>query len=170
MADLARRKSGEARFVEERTVSGLERPLQLSGRLSFTAPDRFARYTEQPKAESMEVVGSEVTLKRGKFTRRMSLDSVQELSAMADAMRGTLTGDASLLRRQFKVEFKGAQAQWQLHLTPLDARLAAQVQAIEISGRQMDIATILIHLAGGDRSLMRVEPLGESAAVAPPAP
>jgi hypothetical protein len=168
MSDLARRKSGEARFTEERTVAGLERPLQFSGRLSFTAPDRFARYTEWPRPESMEVVGSEVTLRRGKFARRVSLDSVQELSAMADAMRGTLTGDATLLRRQFKVEFKGTQTQWHLNLTPIDARLAAQVQAIEITGRQMDIATILVHLAGGDRSLMRIEPVGEAAAATAP--
>ena len=38
MALLAQRKSGEARFTEERTVTGFDSPLRASGTLSFTAP------------------------------------------------------------------------------------------------------------------------------------
>ena len=47
-AVLAQRKSGETRFTEERFVSGFDSPLRASGTLSFTAPDRFARYTVEP--------------------------------------------------------------------------------------------------------------------------
>ena len=67
MAMLAQRKGGEARFTEERTVSSLDVPLRASGRLSFQAPDRFARYTEVPTRESMEVQGNQVVKARQSY-------------------------------------------------------------------------------------------------------
>ena len=159
MALLAQRKSGEARFTEERTVSSLDTTLRASGRLTFNAPDRFARYTEEPRAESMEVQGNTVVLKRGSRTRQMALDAIPELSALADAMRGTLSGDAQALQKHFKVEVSGGPAKWVLSLTPSDTRLARNVQQLEIVGTGADVRSIDLRLAGGDRSLMLVEPL-----------
>ena len=169
MAVLAQRKGGEARFTEERTVSTLDNPLRASGRLSFQAPDRFARYTEEPTTESMEVQGNQVLLKRGSRTRQMALDAVPELAALADAMRGTLNGDAAALQRHFKAQVSGNATRWVLLLTPLDLRLARSVQQLEIAGLGPDVRSIDLRLVGGDRSLMLVEPLAAAAAPAAPA-
>ena len=158
MSLLAQRKSGQAHFTEERTVSGFDSPLRASGHLSFAAPDRFARYTEEPRAESMEVQGNDVVLKRGGRTRQLSLDAVPELSALADAMRGTLTGDAVALQRHFRTEVSGSAAKWVLRLTPSDARLAQSVRQIEMVGQGSDVRSIELQLAGGDRSLMLIDP------------
>ena len=67
---LAQHKAGEARFTEERFVSGFDAPLRSSGTLSFAAPARFARHTLQPTRESMEVQGRTLLLKRGGRTRQ----------------------------------------------------------------------------------------------------
>ncbi len=75
---LAQRTSAEARFTEERFVSGFDNPLQASGVLSFSAPDRFVRQTLEPQAESMAVEGNTVTLKRGTRSRQMAMDAVPE--------------------------------------------------------------------------------------------
>ena len=168
MALLAQRKSGEARFTEERTVSSLENPLLASGRLSFQAPDRFARYTEEPRAESMEVQGNQVVMKRGTRTRQTALDAIPELAALADAMRGTLNGDALALQRHFKTQVSGNAARWVLLLTPLDSRLARSVQQLEIAGTGSEVHSTDLRLVGGDRSLMLITPL--AAATATPAP
>ena len=96
---LAQRKSGEARFEETRLVSGIDGPLFSSGTLSFTAPDAFARRTLRPREESMTVQGNVMTLKRGGRSRQMTLDAVPELTALVEAMRGTLTGDAVALQK-----------------------------------------------------------------------
>ena len=168
MALLAQRKGGEARFTEERTVSSLENPLLASGRLSFQAPDRFARYTEEPRAESMEVQGNQVVMKRGTRTRQMALDAIPELAALADAMRGTLNGDALALQRHFKTQVSGNAARWVLLLTPLDSRLARSVQQLEIAGTGSEVHSTDLRLVGGDRSLMLITPL--AAATATPAP
>jgi Outer membrane lipoprotein carrier protein LolA-like len=167
MGQLAQRKSGEARFSEERTVSNLDDTLRASGRLSFQAPDRFARYTEEPRAESMEVQGNQVLLKRGGRTRQMALDAIPELAALADAMRGTLNGDALALQRHFKTQVSGNTARWVLLLTPLDSRLARSVQQLEIAGTGSEVRSIDLLLFGGDRSLMLVSPITTPAATAP---
>ena len=169
MAVLAQRKQGEARFTEERTVSSLDNTLRSSGRLSFQAPDRFARYTEEPTTESMEVQGNQVLLRRGSRTRQMALDAVPELAALADAMRGTLGGDAQALQRHFRAQVSGNATRWVLLLTPLDSRLARSVQQLEMAGLGPDVRSVDLRLVGGDRALMLVEPLAAKSVSAPTA-
>jgi hypothetical protein len=57
MQRLGQRRSGEARFTEERIVSGFDSPLRSSGTLSFAAPDRFVRQTLQPVQEVGRTAG-----------------------------------------------------------------------------------------------------------------
>ncbi len=156
---LAQRKSGEARFSEERFVSGLDGPLRASGTLSFTAPDRFARVTTEPRAESMAVDGNQLVLKRGGRTRQMALDALPEVTALIEAVRGTLTGNAVTLERHFRITVDGGPAQWTLLLVPRDARLATQVRELKITGMRGDLRVVELWLAGGDRSVMVIDPL-----------
>ena len=158
-AQLAQRKSGEARFTEERFVSGFDGPLRASGTLSFTAPDRFARFTTEPRAESMVVDGNSLVLKRGSRSRQMALDTVPEVAALIEAVRGTLTGNALTLDRHFKVKVEGSATLWTLTLVPRDQRLATQVREIKIAGLVSDVRSVELWLAGGDRSLMLIDPL-----------
>lgn len=160
-AQLAQRKSGEARFTEERVVSGFDSPLRASGRLSFSAPGRFARFTTEPRPESLVVDGNRLVLTRGGRSRQMALDAVPEVAALIEAVRGTLTGNAQTLEKHFKVKVEGSAAQWTLTLVPRDARLATQVRELKISGLGSDLRSVELWLAGGDRSLMLIEPLIE---------
>lgn len=159
MQRMAQRKAGEARFTEERIVSGIDSPLTASGTLSFSAPDRFARHTLHPLKESMEVQGRTLVLRRGGRTRQLEMDTVPEIGALLEALRGTLTGDAALLRKHFRTELTGSDAQWVLLLEPLDERLARQVMQIEVVGQATDVRSIALQLTGGDRSLMLLEPV-----------
>ena len=160
---LATRQSAEARFTEERHVAGFDGPLRASGTLAFKAPDTFARHTLEPRAESMIVQGNTVVLERGGRRRQMALDAVPELTALVEAVRGTLRGDAATLRRHFHTRVDGTPALWTLTLVPLDDRLAAQVRELRIAGQQAALRSVELWLAGGDRSLMSIEP----AAIAP---
>lgn len=159
MQRMAQRPAGEARFTEERIVSGVDMPLTASGSLSFSAPDRFARHTLHPVKESMEVQGRTLILRRGGRTRQMDMDAMPEVGALLEAMRGTLTGDAALLQKHFRTALSGDEAKWVLLLKPLDARLARQVDQIEVVGQAADVRSIALQLSGGDRSLMLLEPV-----------
>lgn len=166
MALLAKQKSGEARFTEQRFVHGLEGPLDASGTLSFDAPDKLVRRTLSPRIETMAVEGNTLTLSRGGRNRTLALDSMPELLGLVEAMRGTLTGDGATLQRYFRSTVSGSSAKWTLDLTPLDSRLAAQVRSMRISGRASDVLGLEMEFVGGDRSVMNITPGG---AVAVPA-
>ena len=119
MVLLAQRGSGQARFIEERTVAGFEGPLRSSGLLSFTAPDRFSRETLEPRRERMEVAGNQIRLERGGRVRVLTLDAVPELVALVEGLRGTLSGNAALLRKHFELRLEGQARLWTLTLQPL---------------------------------------------------
>jgi len=162
MQQLARQKSGEANFVEQRFVRGVDGPLASAGTLSFTAPDKLARRTQSPRPESMVVEGNTLTLSRGGRTRTLTLDSMPELQGMVDALRGTLTGDSQLLQRNFRSQLGGTLASWTLDLQPVDDRLAAQVRSVRLSGRQGQVLGVEMEFVGGDRSVMTITPKAPS--------
>jgi len=162
MGPLSQRRSGEAKFVEQRFVSVLDQTLTYTGTLTFSAPDRLARHTLTPRPESFVVEGNQLTLQRGERVRRVALDSVPELAAMVEAMRGTLSGDASALQRYFKPTVQGAASRWTLTLVPLDSRLLGVVRQLRIDGYQADVRVVELQLADGDRSVMTIEPVAKS--------
>jgi hypothetical protein len=158
MGLLAQQKSGEATFTEQRFVRGLDGPLDASGVLSFTAPDRLVRRTVTPRPESMSVEGNTLTLSRGGRTRTVTLDSMPELLGMVEAMRGTLTGNAQSLERYFRSTLTGSSSNWALELKPIDERLAAQVRTMRLTGRGGEVLGIEMEFIGGDRSVMNITP------------
>ncbi len=159
MGLLAKQKSGEARFTEQRFVHGLEGPIEAAGTLSFTAPDRLTRQTVSPRPETMAVEGNTLTLSRAGRTRTLTLDSMPELLGMVEAMRGTLSGDAQTLQRHFKSTLGGSRSNWALDLQPVDERLAAQVQSVRLTGRAGEVLGIEMAFRGGDRSVMTIVPI-----------
>jgi hypothetical protein len=161
MGTLAQRRSGEAKFVEQRFVSVLDQTLTYTGTLSFTAPDRLARHTLTPRPESFVVEGNQLTLQRGERVRRLALDNVPELAAMVEAMRGTLSGDGTALKRYFKPTVQGVATRWTLTLVPIDFRLLGVVRQLRIDGQRADVRVVELQLADGDRSVMSIEPVAE---------
>ena len=81
-----------------------------------------------------------------------------ELTALVEAVRATLTGNASTLQRHFTARVEGGPALWTLTLQPRDARLATQVREVQIAGQNADVRSVALWMAGGDRSLMLVQP------------
>jgi len=159
MALLAQRRGGEARFVEQRFVKGLDEPLRSTGTLSFAAPDRFTRATLEPRAESVSVEGNSVTMKRGGRSRTLTLDAAPEAAALVEAVRGTLTGNTATLQRLFRTALGGSTEQWVLDLTPIEVSLYNQVRIVRIMGRRSDVVSVEVQLADGDRSVMSITPL-----------
>lgn len=167
MGLLSQRRSGEAVFTETRFVQILDAPQVSSGRLSFSAPDRFVRETLQPKPESVSVDGNTVQLMRHGRTRTLSLDSAPEVRAMVEAVRGTLTGNAEALQRLFKPVVSGSTPAWTLDLTPLPGQASGPIRLVRIEGRQDEVRTVEVTLNDGDRSLMKIEPVVASPSSAP---
>jgi outer membrane lipoprotein-sorting protein len=160
---LAKVKSGEAVFTEQRTVDMLERTLDSSGRLSFAVPDTFVRETLKPRQEKLAVVGNMVTMSAGSRSRTVPLDSVPEAAVIVEAIRGTLTGNRELLERHFAATVAGNPQRWQLELTPIEPRVRELVRVVQLAGQQSQVRGVTVIMADGDRSVMSIEPMASAA-------
>ena len=170
MQMLAQVKAGEATFVEKRYVTMLERTLQSSGRLSFSAPDTFVRETLKPRQERLAVVGNDVTMSLGARSRTVPLDSLPEAALVVGAIRGTLTGNRELIERSYTASVSGTPQRWLLELVPRDVRLREQVVSVRVTGQQAVVNEVSVTMADGDRSVMTIEPVAAAKPVTAGAP
>ncbi|HEX5127247.1 MAG TPA: LolA-related protein [Rhodocyclaceae bacterium] len=159
MALLAQTKSGKATFVEQKYIGLLDKPVESSGELSFTAPDQLEKRTLKPKPESMVLKGDDLTLERGKQSMHMSLQERPEVAALVDSIRATLTGDQAALERTYKLSLDGDEKKWVLTLTPLSPDVANMVAHIRISGTRGTVHVIEIEQSDGDHSIMTISPM-----------
>ncbi|MDB5966128.1 MAG: putative transrane protein [Polaromonas sp.] len=157
MQNLSQNKSGRATFVERKYIAVLDKPVESSGDLLYTAPDRLEKRTLKPRPESMVVSGSELLVERGRQKHRVQLQNYPELAAFIDSIRGTLAGDLKSLERSYQVGLEGNPERWTLQLLPIDDKMRAVVQRIRISGAADEVRSVEISQADGDRSVMTIE-------------
>ena len=157
MDTLAQSKSGRATFVETKHIALLDKPVESSGELLYTAPDRLEKRTLKPKAESMTVNGGALLIERGKQKYHLQLQTYPELAAFIDSIRGTLSGDRKALERNYRLSLDGSAERWTLQLLPLDEKMQAVTRRIRISGVRDQVGSIEITQADGDSSLMVIE-------------
>lgn len=156
---LAQTRSGQARFVERKYIALLDRPVESSGELSFTAPDRLEMRTLKPRPQAMLLVGSRLTLEQDGRQRTVDLQAYPEVAAFVEGIRGTLAGDRQALERVYRVHLIGTPARWQLMLEPRDPGMSRIISRIRIGGSQVDVTTVAYEHADGDRSEMQITPL-----------
>ena len=159
METLAQNKSGRATFVEAKHIALLDKPVESSGELLYTAPDRLEKRTLKPKPESMVVNGGELFIERGRQKYNLQLQAYPELAAFIDSIRGTLAGDRKALERNYRLGLEGTAERWTLQLLPLDEKMQAVIKGIRISGARDQVRSIEITQADGDSSLMTIEKL-----------
>ena len=159
MRDLAQTRSGRASFVEKKSIAMLDKPVESSGELFYTAPDHLEKRTLKPKAESMTVDADTLIIERGRQKHRLQLQDYPELAAFIDSIRGTLAGDRKALERNYRLSLDGTVERWTLQLLPLDEKMQAVVKRIRIAGMGTTVHSIEITQTDGDSSLMRIEKL-----------
>jgi len=152
---LAQNKARKATFVEKKFIGILDRPIESSGDLSFTAPDKLVKRTLKPKSELLILNGDILTIDQpGKNRMTVSLQEHPEVSAFIESIRGTLAGDRSALENLYTLKLTGSPSQWQLILTPKQARLSNIFSRILIGGSDADVKTIDLDQRDGDHSEM----------------
>ena len=157
---LSRNQPGRATFNETRHLALLDRPLESSGELRFTPPNRLERRTLAPGSDSLVVDGDVLTLERAGRRHTLSLREHPEIAVFIESIRGTLAGNRAALERAYALALEGEAKRWILVLKPLSPAAAKFVARIEVSGRQADIHQVDIFQADGDRSLMTIRRMG----------
>lgn len=153
---LAQRRHGVAEFSQQQFLSVLKHPLVSSGLLLYEAPDHLEQRTLKPHPQSLVVDHGLVTLQLGERERTLRLADYPQLLPLVESVRATLAGDRAALEREFKLEFSGALAHWELLLVPRDPALALQLRHIRLSGEGDAISEVEVLQSSGDRSLMRI--------------
>ncbi len=159
MRSLAKTHTDHASFVEKKSIAMLEKPVESSGELFYTAPDHLEKRTLKPKAESMTVDADTLVIERGRQKHRLPLQDYPELAAFIDSIRGTLAGDRKALERNYRLSLDGTAEHWTLQLLPLDEKMLAVVKRIRIAGVRDAVRSVEITQADGDSSLMLIEKL-----------
>ncbi len=159
MQGLAQNKSGRASFVETKYIAMLDKPVESSGELLFTAPGRLEKRTFKPKPESVLVENGTLTVERGKRRNVLRLQDYPELVAFTESIRGTLAGDTAALKRIYTLDLEGSQEGWTLSLRPIEAKMQELVQRIRIGGSHAEVKSIEIEQTDKDRSVMVIEKL-----------
>lgn len=157
MNGLAQTRSGHARFVEKKSIAILEQPVESSGDLLYTAPDRLEKRTLKPKLETMVVNGDNLQIERGRQKIQLQLQTYPELAAFIDSIRGTLAGDRKALERSYQLSLEGAAQGWTLRLVPLDSKMKQVVALIRITGVRDELRSIHVTQVDGDSSVMQIE-------------
>lgn len=159
MQMLSQQKSGQARFVERKYISMLDKPVESSGEMSFTAPDRMEMRTLKPKKQTLLLDGNRLTMEQDGRQRTVSLQSYPEVSAFVEGIRGTLAGDRQALEKVYQVHLLGSASRWQLMLVPRDPNMSRIISRIRIGGVQGDVTQVAYDHADGDRSEMQITPV-----------
>jgi outer membrane lipoprotein-sorting protein len=153
---LAKERPAHAQFHERKYLSLLTEPVDSSGELFFSPPDRLEKRTTSPKPETVIVDRKQVTLERGGRKRTLGLRENPGIAVLVESIRSTLAGDLDSLSHTYAVQLEGDASKWRLVLRPLDASLASLVERIEIGGVDAEVRSVEIFQADGDRSVMTI--------------
>ena len=159
MHGLAQIRSGHASFLEKKYIAMLDKPVESSGDLFYSAPDHLGKRTLKPKTESMTVDGGALVIERGHQKYHLQLQDYPEVGAFIDSIRGTLAGDRKALERNYRLSLDGTVERWTLQLLPADEKMQAVVRRIRITGVRDAVRSIEITQTDGDSSLMLIEKL-----------
>jgi len=166
MRALAQRGADRATFVEKKFLAILDKPLESSGELRYAPPDRLEMRTLKPKPELLVLERDKLAIERGNQKHSLRLRDYPEIAAFVESLRDTLAGDHKALERVYRLELHGNQERWTLVMLPSDAKLAAMVLRIDVTGTRDRVRSIEILQADGDRSVITVERIVGAASTA----
>ncbi len=157
MARMAGIPERHENFQEEKRFAALDQPLRSSGQLIYVRPAYLSKITIAPEPETLVVDGDRLTLTTAdRQTRSFRVDRRPEISALVDAVRGTLAGNLTLLENHFKVSVQGDNADWTLVLTPVETVVRRLIQNIVVGGHGTDIRTLRIIAVNQDQQIMTI--------------
>jgi len=164
LARLARPAPDSTSFVEVRYSSLLDQPIVVSGHLEHRKDGSLVRSVEWPYQEVTEVHGENVSVARaGSRPRRFTLDRAPELRGMLTSFGAILQGDRQTLDQYFAVSAKGADAHWEITLTPRVDKLRQHLSRIVVNGVENRPKCFTLEEPDGDESLMALGITGPEA-------
>jgi hypothetical protein len=148
--------SAEVSYTESKYSSLLSEPIVSSGTLSYRRPGIVEKTMTKPRHERFRIAGEELIIVRNDTEVRIALSSQPLLSAFAASLRGVLAGDATLLRKHYRLALAGDERSWRLDMLPLEVETGRFVDRITVAGSAGRVEQIEVRESNGDRSVLQI--------------
>ncbi|MBK7773249.1 MAG: outer membrane lipoprotein carrier protein LolA [Sandaracinaceae bacterium] len=151
LAGFASMTGMSARFVEEKQIALLVRPIRSEGVLYFTAPGRLMRRVTSPTVSAALIEGDTLTFVGDGRREEIPISSNAVVGGFVSSFRHVLAGDRAALERAFTLRFEALGGQrWRLRLLPRNADLRRFLTEMELVGEGARVETMVMREASGD--------------------
>ena len=133
LAQLSQHTAIRAAFTQQRLSPALTQPQTSSGQLLFVTGHGMLWQVQQPYQETLALTGTR-TARIGVSGAMQTVRGERGVSQISQMLQGMLGGQLDAVRRQFDVQASGNAAQWNLRLTPRQARVAQVLHTIQLDG------------------------------------
>jgi len=139
-----------ARFVEEKKIALLKRPLRSEGTVAFAAPGLLVRRAEKPEPATLLLDGEVLTVADASGQRRIDLQESAIVRHFVLTFVNVLRGDRAALERAYALVFELTPAGWKLQLTPKTAELRRFVARAVLEGHGSSVDRMTLEEENGD--------------------
>jgi outer membrane lipoprotein-sorting protein len=133
LAQLSQHTAVRANFTQERKNPALTQPQNSSGQLLFVAGHGMLWQVQQPYQQTLALTDSK-TMSIDAAGHAQPVRNERGVSQISQMLQSMLAGQIDTVTRQFNVTAEGSPAQWTLHFTPKQARVAQVLQSIALDG------------------------------------
>lgn len=154
-AQTARHQIVEARFIQNKQMAALKRPLVTEGRLVYSKAHGVLWQIEKPYRIAY-LLGEQqiVEIAADGSRKQRGVKDIPGLSQVGRIFRAMLGADTDTLQAQFDIQADGNPADWNIHLQPKQAQVRQFLAALHLTGGQF-VQTIHIDEASGDQTLLK---------------
>ena len=133
LTELSQHATVRAAFTQQRQNPALAQPQQSSGQLLFVTGHGMLWQVQQPYQETLALTGSN-TARIDANGRVQAVRNERGVSQISQMLQSMLAGQLDTVLRQFNVTAEGTPAQWTLHFTPKQARVAQVLRSVQLDG------------------------------------
>jgi len=133
LGELGKHSAVRAEFSQTRSNPALSQPQVSSGQLLFVLGRGMLWQVQAPYQETLAMTGSHSARvdAQGQLQPMRNDRGVSQISQMLQSL---LSGQPDEVLRQFDLQANGTTAQWTLHFTPKQERMARVLGSIELDG------------------------------------
>lgn len=151
-ARLQQPQAVQGRFVQERYLVSLSKPLRTEGAFVLQPKRALLWQMRKPFAQQLRVRASGIEQWNGKHWQKSGSSAGQQ--KQMQLFLDLLGGNAQGLQQQFDVRLSGTAAAWRLALTPKTALMKQIFTRIDIDGDNA-VRAIVLQEKQGDKTVMR---------------
>lgn len=140
-----------AKFVEEKKVLILQRPLRSSGELIFLPHKGLYRKLQTPFAQELLITTTAIQQRDASGrSETLALEKLPLAKALVEGFLAVFSGSVESMQTHFQGYFSSENHHWKLALKPIRAVMAQMISCMILEGEKEHVVRLLIQETNGD--------------------